>query len=678
MQSVREPCSVRRGPAAPPLAFVVSALFSLACISGCGSPVPDDFAPSPSAAAVLGHAAAVEPRAVRREAPRSARGRSKVGTVATVFEGMRAKITSETKRYTLPAGPYGDVTAIVDEFHDEGGRLSMVGRALDSNDSQLMLKADERGAYGWVAYRDKHLAFEYTTDESGDVAVEQVPLDEVLPVCQFHRLAGDASDEATPTVPQLARLAMMPPHIGAYDGGDVTKLQSLPGASKVWFIDLTNVMNGQTPIGQTPKDVYQTWQSLAAVLSAFEINVTTDRDVYKAAGVTSSGIAKMADVDEGSSSCGLNTFGTTSACDIHRYQDGYATGRILAHEVGHGLGMRHDGGDDGGEYFNGFSDFQWTPLMGNVWPGTRWKSALYQWSKGEYATATAKEDDFANIDRHLDYREDDIPTSVPLLVQGSTLPVGANFGQIGRNTDSDGFTFVIGASGGRANLKIDRIEYIGGAMLDVDASIVSASGMVMAQHNAPVARHAQLDVMLAAGEYTLLVKGGAEGNMTAGFTTYSSVGFYGIEGTITGAADSGGTGTGGANGGGGAASGGAASGGAASGGLGGVTPGGSGGAAGNGSTAGGPSGGTPAGAGTASGGAGMSGAATGSAGAAGASGGASGPLQSAPMEDGGCSCRVTSRSTHGSRFMFGAAALFALLRARRRRISLPQHAKAQK
>jgi hypothetical protein len=651
--------------------FVFSALFALACISGCGTPdEPLDSAPGPSAAAVSGNTAAVDRGAVARAAPRIARSRSKVGTVATVFDGISAENTRESKRYTLPAGPYGQVRAVVDQFYYEGGQLSMVGRALDSDDSKLILKADERGAYGWVAYPDKNVAFEYTTDPSGNLAVEQVPVDEVLPVCQFHHLDGDEGDETPPTDAQLARSAMMPPHVGAYDGGDVTKLQSLPGASKVWYIDLTDVMNGQTPIGQTPKDVYQTWQSLAAVLSAFDINVTTDRDVYKAAGITSSGIAKMADVDEGSSSCGLNTFGSAYACDIHRYQDGYATGRILAHEVGHGLGMRHDGGDDGGEYFNGFSDFQWTPLMGNVWPGTRWKNALYQWSKGEYATATAKEDDFANIDRHLDYREDDIATSVPLLVQGSTLPIGANFGQIGRNTDSDGFTFAIGPSGGQANVKIDRIEFIGGAMLDVDASIVSASGMVMAQHNAPVARHAQLDVTLPAGEYTLLVKGGAEGNMTEGFTTYSSVGFYGIEGTITGAADSGSAGMGGAGG----TGGGGGNGGASGSGLGGVSTGGGGVASGYGGTAGASSGGTAAGAGAAgSSGAGMSGAVGNSAGAApGASGGASGPLQNAPTEEGGCSCRVNSRSTHGSGLMLGAAALLALLRLRRRPMALRQ------
>src|SRR5690606_9500988 len=91
--------------------------------------------------------------------------------------------------------------------------------------------------------------------------------------------------------------------------------------------------------------------------------------------------------------------------------------------------------------------------------------------------------------------------------------------------------------GGRVELRIDRIEYIGGAMLDVAARIENAAGMLMAQANAEVARYAEIEIDLPAGDYTLIVHGGAEGTPAYGFSEYSSVGFYGIEGTITGATD---------------------------------------------------------------------------------------------------------------------------------------------
>src|SRR5262249_6610289 len=154
----------------------------------------------------------------------------------------------------------------------------------------------------------------------------------------------------------------------------------------------------------------------------------------------------------------------------HIYNDGYATGRIADHESGHGLGLSHDGGSDGGEYFNGFSAFQWTPLMGNIWPGDRWAQGLFQMSKGEYTSATQTQDDFAIIDRTLDYVPDDIPSSKALVIDGTTVTTQKNWGQIARNTDTDSWTFQIGASGGHATLKVDRLEHRGGGMLDVDAS----------------------------------------------------------------------------------------------------------------------------------------------------------------------------------------------------------------
>ena len=109
-----------------------------------------------------------------------------------------------------------------------------------------------------------------------------------------------------------------------------------------------------------------------------------------------------------------------------------------------------------------------------------------------------------------------------------------NRGQIARNTDSDTFTFAIGSGGGRATLVVDRIEYFAGAYLDVDAAIQDASGMTIAQSNDKVARTAKFDVSLPAGEYRLIIKGGAEGTPQNGFSNYSSLGYYGISGTITG------------------------------------------------------------------------------------------------------------------------------------------------
>jgi hypothetical protein len=311
----------------------------------------------------------------------------------------------------------------------------------------------------------------------------------------------------------------------------------------------------------------------------------------------------------------------------------------MNHEAGHGYGLLHDGGDNGGEYFNGFSSFQWTPLMGNVWPGDRWAQALFQFSKGEYTSATRKEDDFALINRHMEFVADDIPDTTPLLLTGTTVSPTTNWGQIHKNTDTDSWSFQVAAGGGKATLKIDRIEDKGGSMLDIDASILDSTGKAVAQNNADVARSASLNVDLPAGSYTLLIKGGSEGTPSKGFSNYSSVGLYSIDGSITGGMSTGGTGgTGGAGGMGGM-------GGAAAGAAGAATRGGtagassSGGASGS-SSRGGAAGSSSGGVGGMTASAGKSGgggttASAGNAGTAGTSGGSGGSLTGSGGSTGG-------------------------------------------
>jgi hypothetical protein len=288
-------------------------------------------------------------------------------------------------------------------------------------------------------------------------------------------------------------------------------------------------------------------------------------------------------------------------------------GLTTSHELGHLMGLDHDGGGSGGEYFEGFSAFKWVPIMGNSTPKTSWGvQALFQWSKGEYTGATETQDDLAIITKNLPYREDDIPDARALVVaSGGQVSSVDNRGQIARNTDSDTFTFTIGSGGGRATLVVDRIEYFAGAYLDVDAEIQNASGMTIAQSNDKVARTATLDVSLPAGAYRLIIKGGAEGTPQNGFSNYSSLGYYGISGTITGGVVGGGTGGAGGGGGSGGGAGGTGGGsaGSGSGGRGGTSGAGGGGAGGR--------GGTTGAAGSASGGRGGSMGVGGSSGAAG-------------------------------------------------------------
>ncbi len=68
---------------------------------------------------------------------------------------------------------------------------------------------------------------------------------------------------------------------------------------------------------------------------------------------------------------------------------------------------------------------------------------------------------------------------------------------------------------------------------DVAARIVDATGKEIAKDNKTALRYASFDMPLAEGDYTLIIRGGAEGTPQNGFSNYSSMGFYSIDGEIT-------------------------------------------------------------------------------------------------------------------------------------------------
>ncbi len=464
-----------------------------------------------------------------------------IGTCESLFFGILEEDLRASSVYTFKTGGEANIKVLVEDFYYNDGYLTMHGKAQESENSAFMLKGDIEDLYGWVVLIDDNRAYEYSTDNNENVVVERVPFETVYSIDNFE-LPDDFKydNEPLPEVPFKAG-PPFPPHIGTYPGTNVNNLQSLPGAEKVIYLDISAMMNGDTPNPpQTKEDIWKNWQVVSAGYSAFQVNVTTDIYVREAAGVKNSGINRYID-SVGRSSCGMNIFGTSSSCTCYRDRGdgrpsgGMWTGISALSESGHMMGVSDCGGIPGGTYFEGFPRYKWVPVMGNFWHSIPWKEkALIQWSKGEYNTATAKQDFLAIVNKIIPYREDDIPETRPLEFTGGTLlNIENNFGQICPTGDSDGFTFEISESKGHVKLTIDRIECLLGAMLDVDASIQDESGNVILQHNADSARFASFDEELEPGKYTLIISGGAECTLQNGFSIYRYLGFYEIEGTIT-------------------------------------------------------------------------------------------------------------------------------------------------
>ena len=468
-----------------------------------------------------------------------------VGTVESVIQGFVQQNANPHSKFVRSLSGTTIGTEIKD-FYYKDGKLSITGNAIDSKNSVFILKGTNKKVRGFLALHDTKKAFEYTTDANGKVWINEVKFSKIYPDFDEDFIKSNTPPKGLLAVahPSYSSLAnRQAPHIGRYNNEDVTKLESKPGSPYVFYLNTTAVMSGSTPLnGVTKENMFRVWQSVADQYSFLKLNVTTNRAVYDAARAANplrTGIINFVNQD-GRSFAPIHSFGTTSAGTLYRnpssgWDYGYGIGMTAAHEIGHQMGMYHDHGGTGGEYFEGIAAYQWGPIMGNYWMGGSWANQLFTWSKGEYNTATNFEDDLniMNSDESVPYVDDDNTSSKALSIgTGGVISSASNWGQIGRTTDTDTFTFsTTGTS--TLNLRIDPIEYL--RMLDVDATIYDANNNVVARSNLPVHRSAEfVNLALGAGSYKLVIRGGAEGTPKNGFSNYSSLGYYAMKGTLSG------------------------------------------------------------------------------------------------------------------------------------------------
>lgn len=201
-----------------------------------------------------------------------------------------------------------------------------------------------------------------------------------------------------------------------------------------------------------------------------------------------------------------------------------------SHELGHTLGLDHDG-KDGGEYYSGHGSgaTSWGPLMGNPYG-----RGVSQWSNGSYTGATNKEDDLAIITTQngFGYRSDDhgntTATASQLPATGKVLTAAL----LGRNTDVDYFKFTTPA--GKIDLTASPDAF--DPNLDIRLALLDDNGQQIAINNPSASLSARIATTVAAGTYYLKVEGVGTGTPWAttptGYTDYGSLGFYAITGTI--------------------------------------------------------------------------------------------------------------------------------------------------
>ena len=356
-----------------------------------------------------------------------------------------------------------------------------------------------------------------------------------------------------------------------FNGAVVSNTQWNISYSQTVFLAVAYSLDGDygTYSDAEQRDIKRIWERVSEDFAIFNIDVTTEppavTNIQTAQALITRNTDSLGHGNPASSAGGvayINVFGdldfvtTYSPAFVYQNNLSQNEGNIAeaaSHEIGHNMGLSHDGQTNGVEYYGGHGsgDTTWAPIM-----GVGYGENVTQWSKGEYFMANNAQNDLNIIATRTALLADLVGGTVgaasSLIVSGnvfitSTTPETdpansnpANKGIIERTNDVDVFAFASGAG----NVNITVSPWISpsntrGGNLDIKLSLMTASSNVLVNTNPIAATTASLSLSVTAGTYFLVISNSSFGtpqtNAPSGYTPYASLGQYFISGTVPGA-----------------------------------------------------------------------------------------------------------------------------------------------
>lgn len=411
----------------------------------------------------------------------------------------------------------------------------VVGEIQGVPGASFRVRIDGPQVEGHIVLPGTKRAFRYSADAQGNAAVQEVDINQVL--CVGYNLPPGYVEPKRASGITANRAATL-------------SLQSLPGARGCILLDVDgyNLPAGSDWNGgkaytaasanMPDADVQAMWELVSEHFRFLNLNVTTDENVYNA---YIPGMRQRCVFSPSShpniclDAAGVATttsFNKNTVCWVF-VQDVKQAGETASHELGHTLGLSHDGINPTGGYYVGKNHKNWAPIM-----GCAWLKPVTHWSKGEYNQADNTEDDLAIMSApyyNVGYRSDDHANSASgaTALARSGNNVSGN-GLIERTTDQDYFSFT--TSGGAVSLNVNTVDRYGN--LDIVARLFDANGALLGTYDTPAGTNAPglnatVSANLGAGTYYLQVDGTGAGDVaTDGYSDYGSLGTFTITGTI--------------------------------------------------------------------------------------------------------------------------------------------------